>query len=155
MLNVMEMYYDLKETMDDAAAKKIATYLGKVYDEVRHTVKSSDFNELKEIVRDLAEAQKHTETRMEELAEAQQRTEIRVGELAEAQKELAKAQKLTEIRVEELAEAQTRTEEAIQDLAGAHKSLARQVGGLSNMIGGDIEDVAYSLLFHFLPKEFG
>jgi len=38
-------------------------------------VKTSDFNELKEIVRDLAEAQQRTEQRVEQLAEAQQRTE--------------------------------------------------------------------------------
>jgi len=48
-------------------------------------VKTSDFNELKAIVKDLAEAQQRTELRVEELAQAQQRTELRVEELAQAQ----------------------------------------------------------------------
>ncbi len=78
---------------------------------------------------------------MKDLAEAQNRTETRVEELAEAQKELAEAQK--------------RTEKAMGELAVAHKSLAQQMGGLSNILGGDLEDIAHSLLFHFLPDQFG
>ena len=54
-------------------------------------VKARDFNELKEIVREIGVSQR-------ELVEAQKRTEGRVGELAEAQKR-------TEVKVEELAEA--------------------------------------------------
>jgi DNA repair ATPase RecN len=110
-------------------------------------VKTSDFNELKEIVRDLAEAQARTEEslsllsqgvdglaeaqarteqRLEELAEAQARTEQRLEELAEAQarteqrlEELAEAQARTEQRLEELAEAQARTEQRLEELAEA------------------------------------
>ena len=183
MLNVMETYYDLRETMDDAAAKKIAGYLGKVYDEVRDTVKTSDFHELTETVGELADAQKRTdnhveelanavegladaqkrtETRMEELADAQKRTETRMEELADAQKrtdasmkEMADAQKRTDASMKEMAEGQKLMQEALRDLAGAHKSLAQQVGGLSNTLGGDLEDIAYSMLCHFLPHEFG
>ncbi|MEW6298609.1 MAG: hypothetical protein AB1671_12810 [Thermodesulfobacteriota bacterium] len=43
-------------------------------------VRRTDFEELKAVVRELAEAQK-------ELAQAQRRTELRVEELAQAQKE--------------------------------------------------------------------
>ncbi len=103
----------------------------------------------------LAEAQQRTEQRVEELAAAQQRTEQRVEELAAAQQrteqrveELAAAQQRTEQRVEELAEAQQRTERAV-----AH--LARQVGGLSETVGGDIEDIAYIVLYDVLRREFG
>ena len=49
-------------------------------------VKREDFTELKNIVFELAEAQKRTEVKVEELAEAQKRTEVKVEELAEAQK---------------------------------------------------------------------
>jgi hypothetical protein len=91
-------------------------------------VKKEDFTELKNVVFELAEAQKRTEFRVEELAEAQKRTEIKVEELAEAQKrteikveELAEAQKRTEIKVEELAEAQKRTEIKVEELAEAQK----------------------------------
>ncbi len=96
------------------------------------SVTKTEFNELKEIVRDLgktvaelAEAQKRTEARVEELAEAQKRTEQRL-EAFEKQteenfnrvwktiNELAEAQKRTEARVEELAEAQKRTEQRLE-----------------------------------------
>jgi hypothetical protein len=66
-------------------------------------VRRTDFDELKAVVRDLAEAQKRTEQRIEELAQTQ--------------KELAEAQKRTEQRIEELAEAQKRTEQRIEELA--------------------------------------
>ena len=108
-------------------------------------VTKEDFSELKAIVsdiaislRELAEAQKHTELRVEEisktqneLAEAQKRTEVRMGELAEAQKrtevrmgELAEAQKRTEMRMEELAEAQKRTELRVEELSKSQNELA-------------------------------
>ena len=67
----------------------------------------TDFEELRAIVRELAEAQQRSEVRLErletvvqELAQAQQRTELRLEELAQAQQR-------TELRVEELARAQT------------------------------------------------
>ena len=79
-------------------------------------ITKEDFSELKSIVHDIAIAQK-------ELVEAQKRTEARVEELVEAQKrtdeqvkELAEAQKRTEARVEELAEAQKRTEARVEEL---------------------------------------
>jgi len=46
--------------------------------EVAETVKKSDFDDLKRVVTELAEAQKRTEQRVEELAEAQKRTEQEV-----------------------------------------------------------------------------
>ena len=50
-------------------------------------VSREDFSELKDVVRNLAQAQERTEIRVEELAEAQKRTENRVEELAQAQEE--------------------------------------------------------------------
>jgi hypothetical protein len=61
---------------------------------------------------------------------------------------LAEAQARTEARVEELAQAQARTETALQQLS-------RQVGGLSETVGGDIEDIAYIVLYDALKREFG
>ena len=98
-------------------------------------------NELKEVwkvIKELAEAQKRTEERvemlarrLEELAEAQKRTEERVEILARRLEELAEAQKRTEERVEmlarrleELAEAQKRTEERVEILARRLEELA-------------------------------
>jgi vacuolar-type H+-ATPase subunit I/STV1 len=89
-------------------------------------VTRADFDDLKDVVKELAEAQKRTEYKLEELAEAQSRTEVRLKELAEAQKrtearmeELAEAQSRTEARLEELAEAQSRTEARLEELAEA------------------------------------
>jgi predicted nuclease with TOPRIM domain len=134
MIDTLQIYDELKQTMDAAAAKKIAEIIGMVYAELRNSVTKVEFNELKDVVRDLAEAQKRTEQRVEELAEAQKRTEQQVEELAEAQKELAEAQKRTENAVERL---------------------ARQVGGLSETVGGDIEDIAYIVLHDVLQRAFG
>ena len=103
----------------------------------------------------LAQAQARTEDRMggleaalERLAQAQARTEERVGGLEAALERLAQAQARTEEQVEELRKAQTQTERALRDLA-------RQVGGLSETVGGDIEDIAYTVLYDVLGREFG
>ncbi|MCY3711492.1 MAG: hypothetical protein OXG26_21605 [Caldilineaceae bacterium] len=126
-----------------------------IYSSYNNLVRREDFSELKEIVRDLGETQQRTGQRVEELAEAQQRTGQRVEQLAEAQQrteqrveQLAEAQQHTEQRVGELGEAQSRTETALQ-------SLARQVGGLSNRLGGDLEDVAAIVIEDALHRELG
>ncbi len=132
-------------------------------------VKTSDFSELKAVVGELAQAQQRTEQRVEELAQAQQRTEQRVEELAQAQQSLAQAQQRTEQRVEELAQAQQRTEQRVEELAQAQGrtetsldiltktvgQLARQVGGLSDMVGGDVEDIAQFMVAQVLQNELG
>jgi len=63
-----------------------------------------------------------------------------VRELAEAQQGLAEAQ-------QELAEAQKQTEWALADLA-------KQVGGLSNALGGSLEDFACDLVPEILEKHW-
>ena len=68
--------------MDTASAKAIAEAMSEMYDELRNTVTKTEFGELRDIVRELADAQKRTELRVEELAEAQKRTEIEVRKLA-------------------------------------------------------------------------
>jgi uncharacterized phage infection (PIP) family protein YhgE len=89
------------------------------------------------------------------LAEAQARTEERVGHLETrmdrveaALERLAEAQARTEAQVGQLAQAQARTEAALQQLA-------RQLGGLSDTVGGDIEDIAYIVLYDVLTRELG
>jgi chromosome segregation ATPase len=105
------------------------------------------FERIEGVIAQLAEAQTrteqrvgHLETRMdrveaalERLAEVQARTEERVGRLEAALDRLAQAQARTEAHVEQLAQAQARTEAALQQLT-------RQVGGLSETVGGDIRD---------------
>lgn len=140
---------EIKTRLEKAFPIKQAMALTDVFIEFKDDlVKSGDFNELKNIVKELAEAQKRTEGRMEELAEAQKRTEVKMEELAEAQKrteecvkDLAGAQKQTDKHMKELAGAQKRTEGHLEELAGAQKrtdeelvlfrrTFTSQIGGL-------------------------
>ncbi len=129
-----------------------------------------------EAVRKLEEAQARTEEAVRKLAEAQARTEERVSGLEAAMQKLAEAQakadeRLTglEAAMQKLAEAQAKADErltgleaAMQKLAEAQartdkalQKLARQVGGLSDTVGGDIEDIAYIVLHDVLKREYG
>lgn len=151
----------------------IRSVLLDLVDEMDNSVKKEDFKQLKNVVQELAEAQKVTEKRLdsltikvEELAEAQKVTEkrldsltIKVEELAEAQKrteqrveELAEAQKRTEKRVEELAEAQKRTEQRVEELAEAQKKteeslnkLTKRVDNIEVQLGGLSMAVGYGI----------
>lgn len=154
-----------------------------IYESYNDLVRRDDFNDLKEIVRDMAETQKRTEQHLEVLSESQQRTDQHLEVLAESQQRtdqhlevLAEAQQRTEQRVEELAEAQQRTDQHLGGLAEAQQRteqrvdslaeaqqrteyavqhLAREVGGLSNRIGGDLEDVAAIVIEDSLERELG
>jgi len=117
---------------------------------------------LEEVVQRLVEAQVRTEERLGHLADAQVRTEERLDRLAEAQAR-------SEERLGHLAEAQARSEERLGRLEGVVDQLAmavreltegidrlrKQVGGLSETVGGDIEDIAYIVLHDVLKREFG
>jgi predicted nuclease with TOPRIM domain len=89
------------------------------------------------------------------LTEAQAQTEARVGRLEEALTRLTEAQAQTEARVGRLEEALTRLTEAQARTESALQQLARQVGGLSDTVGGDIEDIAYIVLYDVLQRDFG
>src|SRR3989304_2760643 len=102
MINTLKIFKELKEAIEPSAAKKIAEVVGKVYEELSNVVTKVEFNELRDVVRELAEAQKRTEQRVRELAEAQKRTEQRVGELAEAQKRTETELKELAVEVKEL-----------------------------------------------------
>ena len=94
----------------------------------------ADFDELKNVVRQLAEAQNRTEHRLEELAESQNRTEHRVEELAVAQKQ---------------------TEIAVTALFVGQEKLRSELGGLSMDVGYGIEDKMIPHLRQFALHEFG
>jgi hypothetical protein len=72
-------------------------------------VGEASFTDLRDIVRELAQAQVRTEARVEELAQAQLRTEVRLETLT------ARVDTLT-VRLEELAQAQLRTEVRLETL---------------------------------------
>ena len=138
MADRIHMLERLSTVFDEKQSQVLADV---IYSSYNDPVRREDFSELKEIVRDLGETQHRTGQRVEELAEAQRRTEQRVEQLAEAQHR-------TEQRVAELGEAQQRTETALQ-------SLAREVGGLSNRLGGDLEEVAAIVIEDALHRELG
>ena len=132
-------------------------------------VTKEKFSELKSIVHDIAiaqkelvEAQKRTESRLEELVEAQKRTDGQVKELAEAQKrtefrleELAEAQRRTEARVEELVEAQKQTEIEVKKLAIGLHEVRVELGGLSRSFSYSFENEAYRNLPKLLKEKYG
>jgi hypothetical protein len=70
-----------------------------------------------------------------------------VGDLANAVTDLAAAQKDLADAQKDLADAQIRTEFAVADLA-------KQVGGLSNALGGSLEDFARDLVPEILEKHW-
>jgi len=161
---------DLQRVFDAQTAEVLLGVLGKVAAQMYTTsVTREDFRELKQIVADLAEAQRRTMEEMKGLAAAQRRTEERMGSLELAMERLAEAQQRTEERVgnlelalEQLAAAQARTDAAVKELAEAQRRteralerLSHQVGGLSDAVGGDIEDIAYIVLHDVLKREFG
>ena len=97
--------------------------IARLVDTLREELGTSraDIDELKAIVRELAQAQARTETRLEELAQAQQRAELCMERLEDAVQQLAQAQQRTELRIEELAQAQARTETRLEELAQAQQ----------------------------------
>lgn len=97
-----------------------------INDSYRNLVQTSDFTELKEIVRDILVIQK--------------RTEIKVEELAVTQRELAEAQKRTEIEVAELATAQRETRQTL--------------GSVTGTLGIWLENEAYRNLPGFLERKY-
>ncbi|MEZ4862751.1 MAG: hypothetical protein R3C14_15655 [Caldilineaceae bacterium] len=108
-------------------------------------VKTSDFNELKAIVKELAEAQIRTEVRLDDLTkdvqlltQAQQRTEARLDDLTQAQQR-------TEARLDDLTQAQQRTEASVNDLAKDMQQLTRVVTGMAQEMGGLSRSMSYAL----------
>ena len=173
MANRTLMLEQLASVFEEEQAQVLAAV---IYDSYNDLVRRDDFSDLKVIVREIAETQQRTDQHLVDLAAAQQRTEQRVEELAAAQQrteqrveELGEAQQRTEQRVEELGEAQQRTEQRVGDLAEAQQRtaeaqqrteyavqhLAREVGGLSNRMGGDLEDVAAIVIEDALTRELG
>jgi hypothetical protein len=115
-----KLKYEIKELIDERIREKHVT--------------REDFTELKDIVRDLAEAQK--------------RTEIRVEELAREQKELAKAMKGTQEEIKTLAI-------TVDKLARGLDYTRRDLGGVTSTLGFMLENEAYRVLPGILKNRYG
>ena len=115
--------------------------------QIAQQVTKEEFNELKEIVADLAK-------KVGELAEAQKKTEQRINELAEAQKRSEERITRLEKTVAELAEAQKKTEEELRKLAQSLERTNRQIGGLSRSVAYALENEAYRKLPGILKNRY-
>jgi hypothetical protein len=134
MLDSFQIYEELSQLLGENVARSLTKTLIKFYEDLNNTVTKTEFSELRNIVTELAEAQKRTEARVEELAEAQKRTEARVEELAEAQK---------------------KTEESLNKLIKRVDDIDVKLGGLSMAVGYGIEDKLYPHMANFAKKCFG
>lgn len=166
MLKEADLFRKFETIFEDRQAAMLAEVIMDAYTE---HVTTSDFHELKEIVRDVAAMQRHTDILVADLTEAQQRTEVRMTELTEAQQrtevkmtELAEAQQRTEAKMadlsiaqRELTEAQKRTEEVVQTLVYALKDTREELGGLSRSMSYALENEAYRALPAFFQATYG
>ena len=141
MPNTFKIYEDLQDSFSEQQAKTLTKVISKVIIDESNIVTKVEFNELKEIVGNLA-------ITVKELAEAQKRTEARVEELAEAQKR-------TEAIVKELAEAQKKTEETVRRLVVDMSDVKKQLGGLSMAVGYGIEDKYIPMMESFALNRYG
>jgi hypothetical protein len=159
MIDTLNIFHELQETLDTRAAEKIAEIIGKVYDELHNTVTKEEFRELTTVVRELSEAQHRTEARLEKLTQAQERTEACLEKLAQAQER-------ADASIAKLAAAQSQTEKAIQQLTEDLRQTRQEVfqkldqtntevGGLSATVGYGLEDKAYQYLPGLLSRDFG
>ncbi len=140
---------ELQRVFDAQTAEALLGVLNKVAAQVRQASGTgANFEELRRIVAELA-----AETR--KLAEAQARTEERLGRAEAAIERLAEAQARTEERLTRLEAVTEEHSKAIASLTRAVDQLRQQIGGLSETVGGDIEDIAYIVLHDVLQREFG
>jgi anion-transporting ArsA/GET3 family ATPase len=126
-------YYDLVRLLGDHPEWRA---------ELRRLLLTDELLELPAIVRELAEAQRRTEEKVEALAEAQRRTEEKVEALAEAQQRteerLGRVEEQMAAMAEAqrgLAEAQQRTEQHLAAMAKQVESLAQDLRRVNDKLG--------------------
>ena len=119
---------ELRRVFDQATTRVLVDVLDRVAAQVHAAgVTRADFQSLREVVQELAQAQARTEARLEELAQAQARTEARLEELAQAQARTEARLERLEAIVAELAQAQARTEARVERLEATMGSVKGQV----------------------------
>ena len=133
LVNRILLLDELKRVFDLHTAEVMLGVLDKVARQVQaFGVQREDFTELKHTVQKLAEAQTQTHIDIKRLTEAQSHTDERLDRIESA--------------IEKLAESQAHTDKSLQHLS-------QQVGGLSETVGGDIEDIAYIVIHDVLKRE--
>jgi len=150
MLTPVNLQRKLTSAFTDRQATLLTEVIHDAYSDLVHT---GDFNELKELVHQVVVLQVETGSQIKELTVAQQRTEQRLEELASAQKGLTSAQQLTEQRIAELTSAQRELTTSQRNVQRTLNGLTKQVGGLSDRFGGDIEDAARGIVYFVLTVD--
>lgn len=131
MTTVQTLKHRFEKVFEPEQAAVLAKSITEAYNDL---VKTSAFNELKGIVKDLAQAQQRTEARVEELAQAQQRTEGHVGELAQDMQPLTRV---------------------VGDLGQQMGYMRSEIGGMSRSMAYALENDAYRSLPDFLREQYG
>jgi outer membrane murein-binding lipoprotein Lpp len=153
MINTLKIFNDLKQTMDPTAAEKIVDVITSVYEELQNSVTKVEFNELKEIVKDLAGQVSNLTKRMGELTQRVDTLAVRMDELTQRVDTLA-------IRMDELTANVSRLERKVEDLVGEMKGIKvtiqdmrQEIGGMSHAIGYGLEDQSYLTLPPILQRD--
>lgn len=131
-MNTLKIFNDLKQTMEPAAAQRIAEIINSVYEELTNTVTKTEFNELKEIVRELAEAQKRTEASLQDLSH----------NVADLSKNMSRLEKQAQELCRE-----------IKFFKLGQKRMKEELGGISHTIGYGLEDKSYLALPALLSRD--
>lgn len=161
---------ELEKVFDARTAQTLLGVLDKVAEQMHQAgVNREDFSELKrvmlrlsEAVEKLVEAQARSEARLSGVEERltgvegrMDRGESRMDRVEAAIERLTEAQARSEARLERLEISSAEHRQATDRLEKSIDQLRQQVGGLSETVGGDIEDIAYIVLHDVLRREFG
>lgn len=123
---------DLRNRMESVFTPpqiEVLTDLAEVYQ--RNLVKAGDFNELKEIVRDLGEAQR--------------RTEVKVENLADAMRELAKTQAEMQRSMAEMQRSMVEMQHSMVEMQHSTTQLSRGLDEVRSIAGSNSQTLGYML----------
>ncbi len=140
------------ERLTEAQARSEARLSGV---EERLTGVESRMDRVEAAIERLTEAQARSEARLSGVEERLTGVESRMDRVEAAIERLTEAQARSEARLERLEISSAEHRQATDRLEKSIDQLRQQVGGLSETVGGDIEDIAYIVLHDVLRREFG
>jgi prefoldin subunit 5 len=155
VINTLRIYEELSQTLDPKAAHKLASVLGWICEDLQQTVTKTEFNDLREVVRVLAEAQQRTEAALTRLTERVDQLTLRVDQLTERVDQLTQRMDQLTQRVDQLALRMDQLAEQVGMLAQRLDDTNRQLGDLSMTGGYTLEDAACRALPALLLRDHG
>ncbi len=122
-------------------------------------VNRADFHKLTKVVHDLGEAQKRTEIHVDELARSQQDMRATMQDMQATMRDMQTSQQEMQVTMRDMQESQQEMQGSLQTMQASQQEmqraitdLAKQVGGLSNAVGANLEDFACDLVPELLEK---